>query len=271
MVRLDESDPREFGKDHGLISEAIVTGRKVGAGRKFWAGLAHDKPFFQEVVWLGIKHGHHDGLVKDMFVLPEVQVEIARHLNEKRQWGFTAGDFAALLAEGQVPRWPNGDLQAIVLDISLDSVQATFDEAWYCHKLFEPESWRWYYTRSDAEHLRLIEGLTHQRGLRWQVIDFGCHRNRRPVDVRNPKNSPSSAVLWAGVYFPRWVRAQKSPSRVPYTLISGYELSIPDVVGSEGSFWTYVPQFHWDIKGARLGGIEKYHCDKYRAVPKIIG
>jgi hypothetical protein len=30
----------EFGKDHGLIHEAVVTGRKVGAGREFWTKIA---------------------------------------------------------------------------------------------------------------------------------------------------------------------------------------------------------------------------------------
>ena len=39
MVRPDE----DFGKDHGLIHEAVVTGRKVGAGQDFWAKLAHDE------------------------------------------------------------------------------------------------------------------------------------------------------------------------------------------------------------------------------------
>lgn len=39
-----------FGKDEGLIHEAVVTGRKVGADEKFWERLAHDKEFFLQVV-----------------------------------------------------------------------------------------------------------------------------------------------------------------------------------------------------------------------------
>lgn len=34
---------KEFGSDHGLIHEAVITGRKAGAGEAFWAALAHDK------------------------------------------------------------------------------------------------------------------------------------------------------------------------------------------------------------------------------------
>jgi len=40
----------DFGKDHGLIHEAVVTGRKVGAGQDFWAALAHSEELFQKVV-----------------------------------------------------------------------------------------------------------------------------------------------------------------------------------------------------------------------------
>jgi len=46
MVRPDD----EFGKDHGLIHEAVVTGRKAGAGREFWAQIAHDRTLFEKVV-----------------------------------------------------------------------------------------------------------------------------------------------------------------------------------------------------------------------------
>ena len=46
MVRQSE----EFGKDHGLIHEMIVTGRKVGAGQLFYSTLAHNAMFFPKVV-----------------------------------------------------------------------------------------------------------------------------------------------------------------------------------------------------------------------------
>ncbi len=50
-VRLDQ-EVTEFGKDHSLIHEALVTGRKVGAGREFWSKLAHDEQLFREAVTL---------------------------------------------------------------------------------------------------------------------------------------------------------------------------------------------------------------------------
>ncbi len=47
MVR---QEVEEFGKDHGLIHEMIVTGRKVGAGRAFYASLTHSEELFRRVV-----------------------------------------------------------------------------------------------------------------------------------------------------------------------------------------------------------------------------
>lgn len=40
----------EFGRDHGLIHEMVVTGRKAGAGSDFYATLAHDLGLFRKVV-----------------------------------------------------------------------------------------------------------------------------------------------------------------------------------------------------------------------------
>lgn len=40
----------EFGRDHGLIHEMVVTGRKAGAGSDFYATLAHDLDLFRKVV-----------------------------------------------------------------------------------------------------------------------------------------------------------------------------------------------------------------------------
>lgn len=46
---MNSVSSEEFGKDIGLVHEAIVTGRKVGAGRDFWTKLAHDQDFFQKI------------------------------------------------------------------------------------------------------------------------------------------------------------------------------------------------------------------------------
>ncbi|MEK7099282.1 MAG: hypothetical protein AAB916_02095 [Patescibacteria group bacterium] len=45
----------DFGKDLGLVHEAVVTGREAGADTAFWAGLAHSKKAFEAVIPL-VKH-----------------------------------------------------------------------------------------------------------------------------------------------------------------------------------------------------------------------
>lgn len=44
------SSASEFGKDFGLISEAVVTGRKAGIGQAEWAKLAHDKGLWDAIL-----------------------------------------------------------------------------------------------------------------------------------------------------------------------------------------------------------------------------
>ena len=42
------SSASDFGKDHGLIHEAVVTGREVGWGRDEWAKLAHNRDLMRD-------------------------------------------------------------------------------------------------------------------------------------------------------------------------------------------------------------------------------
>ena len=43
------SSASEFGKDHGLIHEAVVTGRKAGWGADEWAKLAHNEGLMLDI------------------------------------------------------------------------------------------------------------------------------------------------------------------------------------------------------------------------------
>lgn len=44
------SASNDFGRDHGLIHEAIVTGRKAGWGAEEWAKLAHSEKIMRQIV-----------------------------------------------------------------------------------------------------------------------------------------------------------------------------------------------------------------------------
>ncbi len=43
------SSASDFGRDHGFIHEAVITGRKAGWGADDWAKLAHDESLMREV------------------------------------------------------------------------------------------------------------------------------------------------------------------------------------------------------------------------------
>jgi len=49
-VSAQTTEAEVFGKDLGLVHEAVVTGRAVGADRAFWKRLAHNRALFQKVV-----------------------------------------------------------------------------------------------------------------------------------------------------------------------------------------------------------------------------
>ncbi|MBX4197946.1 hypothetical protein KW782_01280 [Candidatus Parcubacteria bacterium] len=40
----------DFGKDMGVVWEAVITGRKAGADKDFWAILAHNEELFRRIV-----------------------------------------------------------------------------------------------------------------------------------------------------------------------------------------------------------------------------
>ncbi len=76
MVRPAETDAAEFGKDHGLIHEMIVTGRKVGAGTAFYSALAHSEELFARTVAFVARGGEE--VVREVVVsIPLTQAETA--------------------------------------------------------------------------------------------------------------------------------------------------------------------------------------------------
>ncbi|MEA3453101.1 MAG: hypothetical protein U9Q96_02065 [Patescibacteria group bacterium] len=259
MARLSE----EFGKDHGLIHEAVVTGRKVGAKKAFWSGLAHDESFFKKVLRLAEEHGYVD-LINGIFVPAEAQLEIVKQRNTERNWGFTDQEFASL---GESPVWPDGKLSAIVLVVELDTIQQTFEEAWRFAKEVLPDSWRWDKVLSDGEHLRLYPGIERKRGLSWRVIDLGVNQlkssNQVCQAIEDANLLPHSAVLWAASYFPKWVQAMDGKD-IPYVNMPGYQLTVPGYQP-----WTDVPYLHWYRDNRQVDMNARYadNIHAYWAVP----
>lgn len=196
----------------------------------------------------GLIQGRQDG--RPIWAIsPKSQLALVHERNLERGWGFTEADFKAL---GDPPEWPEGRFCTVVLDVSLNTVQDTFEEAWYfvASAASAPsDSWRDEHIRSNPEHLRLLPDIEHRRGLRWQVVDLGAHWDKSgmgisPKDVRSSMTSPSSAILWAASYFPEWMQVMDGRS-VPFVWLSGYQLATPH---AEQPWWD-VPVLHRMNKG----------------------
>lgn len=65
----------DFGKDLGLVHEAVVTGRKVGAGKDFWSKLAHDESLFAKTVAF-VERGCEE-IVREVVSIPLTEAEKA--------------------------------------------------------------------------------------------------------------------------------------------------------------------------------------------------
>lgn len=208
----------------------------------------------------------------EFFISPSDQLALVRQRNKERGWGFTEDDFTSLRED--VPAWPEEKLCAVVLDVSLDTIQRTFEQGWHFTAKAQEElgagKWRWDEIKSDSKHLRFLQGIEFQPNtLQWRVVDLGANWDKkngiRPKDVRNPKNSPHSAILWAASYFPKWIQAMDGVN-IPYVWIPGYELTIP-VYGP----WSNVPCLFWHrgTRKVRLYARSSGNADPFWAVPRL--
>ncbi len=205
--------------------------------------------------------------VELLFVSPTDQLSIVRALNDERGWQFTASDFQEL---GNPPAWPSQWLCAVVLDVSLDTVMQTVEEAWQVITEIYPRCWRWKNMRSDPKHLRLLPGISHHRGLQWRVVNNAANWDTlhgiNPADVRNPRSSPHSAILWEAVFFSRLTQAMDGVT-IPHLWIPGYQVTVP---GAEQP-WLWMPAIRWFGDNRELGfDAGTLDPDDLRSVPAFV-
>lgn len=205
-------------------------------------------------------------LVHGLFTKPEKQIERVREWNKEFGWGIPDEAFAE--AEKSVPAWPEEKLVAVVLvpyladkanedETVTTGLERTFHELWMRAKAEQDANWRWDgYDKAGSDRLRLHKGIEHKVGLRWEVIDLGCNRNKKPMDVRNSKSSPSAGILAAAALHPQWVKSMDG-DKVPYVWIPGYEVQVPD-----GKPWADVPNLGF-AGGDREIRLSCSWCDNY--------
>ncbi len=181
-------------------------------------------------------------LIHSLFTPTSAQLTRVRVLNTERGWGFTDEDFAE--AEASVPEWPDGKLVAVTLvpylpdGNGMGGVERTFQKLWRVVTSVHEDGYRGSCYDEGWYGLRLLDGIGHpaqgKSVLRWELIDLGCNRNRKPVDVRNPETSPHAGILAAVALHPAWIKAMDG-NNVPYVWAPGYEVSIPTKTPWEGT------------------------------------
>jgi hypothetical protein len=214
-------------------------------------------------------------LVHGLFTTTGKQIARVREWNKEFGWGISDEAFAE--AEKPVPAWPEEKLVAVVLvpyladkanedETVTTGLERTFHELWMRAKAEQDANWRWDgYDKAGSDRLRLHKGIEHKVGLRWEVIDLGCNRNKKPMDVRSSKSSPHAGILAAAALHPNWVKSMDG-DKVPYVWIPGYEVQVP---GERP--WASVPHLYFDRDNRRIQLDYSWcvYCSSYWAVPSF--
>ena len=261
-----------FGKVSDLVgklAEAGLTAEMAEEVRK--------NPALAEIIVSALKSQPAFSLVHGLFTKPEAQLVRVREWNREFGWGIT--DEAFTEAEKSVPAWPKERLVALVLvpylddkknekgEATMSGVERTFHELWARAASEQDANWRWDgYYKAGPDRLRLLKGIEHKVGLHWEVIDLGCSRSKKPMDVRSSKSSPHAGILAAAALHPEWIKAMDGEN-VPYVWVVGYEVSV-----SDEDPWRSVPGvcFSRDGRDIWLDCGWYGDCDSHWAVPSLV-
>ena len=197
-------------------------------------------------------------LIHGMFVSPEAQIANMRGWNLEHGLGYIDAYFVEAEEAARQLTWPEDRLVVHVLVPYAETVDATLETLWTIASGLQPNNWRWDGMKSGPENLRLLDGIEHKPGLRWEAIDLGANWDPkdgiRPMDVRGP-NSAHAGILAAAAHFPKWVQAMDG-EKVPYVWLPGYQVN----VAGEAP-WRRVPYLGWDsvLRKVNLHALWKDH------------
>ena len=156
--------------------------------------------------------------------------------------GIDFGKFTWIGAEISPFEFTDDSEVVVVLDATIDTLQATCEFAWEWAKDGQDDSWRWEGMLSDADKLRLLEGSEPfvPYTLRWRRIKLNTNIGKKPEDVRDCKKSPGLAGLFAAAEHPARIKATDYKTRFGYWL-AGLECTAPDK-----DAWRRVPYVHFN-------------------------
>ena len=192
-------------------------------------------------------------------VLAAFIVRCARRDIEYKKFSWVGSKFA--------PEFdPNDPEMVVVLDVTLDTLQNTFEFAWAWTVDGQDDSWRYEGMLSDADNLALLDGLEFKPyTLRWVRITLDSNVGKKPIDIRDPKSSPGCALLFMSAEHPARIKATDYEKRFGFWL-PGLKCTDP---GYEA--WRYVPcvGFSRDDREVKLYSDWRDGSDDDLAVPSL--
>ncbi len=224
-------------------------------------------------------------LVHGRFNKLEAQLKRVRELNLERNWGISIGSFDTV--ERFMPEWPKDKLVAVTLvpyladvkddkgKIIMSGIERTFHELWEVAASQQLANSRWDgFDKAGPDKLRLLKGIEHpltssgSSTLRWEVIDLGCNCNKKPMDIRNPEQSPHAGILASAMLHPEWIKAM-DVDKVPNVWIPGYEVNI---FSEDEGPWQGVPNLSFDRDDRRIKLLCGWYdgCCSSWAVPSFV-
>lgn len=202
----------------------------------------------------------------NLFLMPDAQIQQLRDWNARHNLGIADRDFVR--AERRAPQWPPGYLSALVLVPYLDNQQVTLEALLKIISTRYDKAYAWSgFQNPNAFGIRLGSN-DDRRVLRWETIDFGCHRGCSPASFSNAGMLPHVGVLSAVAHHVNWVKAMDGVG-VPFVWLSGYILRSP-LSGQ----WVGAPRLtymldNWKQSTVRLSYEETSSTHAHYAVPHL--
>lgn len=171
------SSVSNFGRDHGLIHEAVVTGRKAGWTADEWSKLAHSKETMRDI--RGVLLGHAEIVTSDVIDCnADPFVPDGWSVEEHQKGGtfkWNAANVALYLSEDQKnSKWIKGNKLRKAL-VGKPVLNANVLDYLLTHPHLIPEEWKSKAVFFWGTIYRSRGGHPHVRYLLWYIDRWDCH------------------------------------------------------------------------------------------------
>ncbi|PIR84788.1 hypothetical protein COU16_01210 [Candidatus Kaiserbacteria bacterium CG10_big_fil_rev_8_21_14_0_10_47_16] len=142
------SGASNFGQDHGLIHEAVITGRKAGWTSSEWAKLAHDEGLMlriREVMHSRARIECNNNIIELSSMPKDIpdKLMLFKHQVIPREWVWDECEVELKLVPGQSPGVLTGqDIDSIIQSLGWNCLNSAVQQFLLENQAFIPGAWR---------------------------------------------------------------------------------------------------------------------------------